>query len=277
MRPVSFNYKAISSSQYKIVARSVDRPILPTMQQRLIEVPGRHGAYDFGSNIYGLRPIKVHIGYIGKDLNELRLKAREIAAWLNSTQFEPLTFEDEPDKYYIARIFNGVGLQNIFRVGETDITFMCQPFALYHISSGDDPTWGDELTWGMDVTWDNAAEYTFSINQNTAVDIDYIGTQEIGIESPAGSKFEIIITGSFTTLSISLNGKTINYNAPISNQTVIIDNVDGTIKADGSNALHNCSGDLIDFLKIIPGINTVSITGTGLNCSVLFDFRPQFL
>ncbi len=129
----------------------------------------------------------------------------------------------------------------------------------------------------MDTYWDTSEVYTYRVTANSNFEINYIGTQDIGLGDYGDSKFDIAITGSFNTLSISLNGKTLTYNQPVNNKTIVIDNVNATVRMDGNNVLYNVSGDIGEFLKLTPGINNIRITGTGLNCSVLFDFRPQYL
>jgi hypothetical protein len=135
----------------------------------------------------------------------------------------------------------------------------------------------NELLLDADILLDTIDTYTIDVSGNTTFDIDYWGTQDVGLGSPSGSKFDIIITGSFTTLSITLNSKIINYTAAVAAQVIIIDNVNATIKNGVTNKLTDCTGDLTDFLTLSYGINTATITGTGLNCSILFDFRPQYL
>lgn len=129
MIPGAYKYKNIHSTDFKLVSKSLNRPILPIMRINTIEIPGVHGSYDFGNNTYGNRQISMLITYVGKDYNELRLRAREIAAWLTSKRYEPLIFDDEPDKFYLARIYNQVDFENLWRLGRTTVTFDCQPFA----------------------------------------------------------------------------------------------------------------------------------------------------
>lgn len=275
---MGFTYNGKHSyNDFKVIAKSVDRPILPALNKKELAIPGRHGTYDFGENNYSNRLISVLLQYRGESMSAMRLMSRSIAAWLSSLTYERLIFDDEPDKYYLAKLYDTVGLESFVRVGVATVQFECQPFALYQVSSGENLTWDGNLTWGMSLAWGNAESHTIDVVENTSIDIDYVGTQKVGLGSPDGSKFDIIITGSFTTLSITLNGKTINYTDAVSGQTVTINNVDATVKLGSTNALANCTGDLTEFLKLVPGTNTASITGTGLYCSVLFDFRAQYL
>ncbi len=266
-----------SFKDFDIIAKSINRPMIPTLTKKQLRIPGKHGSYDFDENEYENRFISVLFQFVGTDENNMRLQARDIAAWLSGTTYEPLTFNDEPDKYYLARIYDAVELGTFAKLGVCTIEFECLPFALYQVSSGEEVIIDNDLLLDSDITLNPTDPYTMVVTSNTSANINYIGTQDVGLGSPDGSKFDIVITGSFSTLSITINGRTINYNTAVSEKTVIINNVDATIKANGNNALFNCTGDLIRFLKLVPGNNTVSITGTGLNCTVLFDFRPQYL
>ena len=274
---LGFVYGDKHSNDFGIVAKSVSRPILPSLRKRELIIPSRHGTYDFGNNAYENRSISVLLQYIGNSFNELRIRARNIAAWLGNMTYATLTFDDEPDKYYLAKIYNALDLETLFRLGKATVQFECQPFALYQESSGVDLTWDTALPWGSEYTWNNVWHHAIAVTEDADFDIDYFGTQEVGLGSPAGSKFDIAVYGSFTDITISLNGKSITHTGPVLSQAVIIDNVNATVKNGSINELSKCIGNTDTFLSLIPGLNTVSITGTGLNCSVLFDFIPQYI
>lgn len=276
MREITFKGKQ-SLKDFEITAKSVSRPILPTLRKREIVIPGMHGIYDFGSSTYENRIITVLLQFVGLSIPDLRLQARNIALWISGNSYEKLTFDDEPDKYYLAKVYNAIGLDTFAKLGVCTVQFECLPFALYQVSSGEDVLLDSDLPLDSDILLNPGTDYTLNVTGNTTFDIDYIGTQEVGLGSHMGSQFDIVISGSFATLSIALNGRTLTYIGPVSNQIIIINNVDATVKQNGSNMLHNVSGNTESFLQLIPGINMATITGTGLNCSVLFDFRPQYL
>lgn len=129
MIPGAFKYKNRHSTEFNIISRSVNRSLLPPLRPKTLEITDRHGLYDFTGNTYGNRTITMEIAYIGRNYNELRNRAREIAAWLTSKQAEKLVFDDEPEKFYLARIYTATPLENLWRLGWATITFDCQPFA----------------------------------------------------------------------------------------------------------------------------------------------------
>lgn len=266
-----------SLKDFDMVAKSVSRPILPELKKREIAVSGMHGTLDFGGNTYQNRIISVMLHFVGKSENQLRLNARNIAAWLSSSTYEKLTFDDEPDKYYLARVYGALDLNQLVTMGIITVQFECLPFALYQVSTGEDVLLDSDLPLDSDILLNPVDAFTVYVTGNTNFNIGYWGTQELGLGSPEGSKFDIVITGSFTTLSITLNGRTLTYTAPINNKTIVINNVEATVKDGAINVLNNVTGDTGLFLNLENGINTATITGTGLNCSVLFDFIPQYL
>jgi len=119
----SFEFNNINSTDYNLVCKSVNRPILPTLRPRMTEIYGKSGLIDYGGGDYATKQITMHIGYIGTDYNELRARARNIAAWINTTQWAKLIINDETDKFYLARVIEGIDFETLNRVGEADITF----------------------------------------------------------------------------------------------------------------------------------------------------------
>ncbi|MDF2591402.1 MAG: phage tail component [Clostridia bacterium] len=273
----SFEYKGTASMIFKLVCMSIKRPMLAAIRPKSKEIYGKSGIIDYGENDYSPKPIIMHIAYKGESYAELRRRAREIAAWLSSEQWEKLIINDEPDKYYLARVIGGVDLDTFKKTGQADITFECQPFAYMVIDTDADLTWGEaNFPWGTDIPWGMSNAYTFSATANTSFEFENPGTKEIDNSSPQGSKFNVVITGTWTTLSISLNGKTLGY-VGAGTGTLVINNIDMEATLDGLNDLDNIDGDIDSFLSIIPGQNSINVSGTGLNITVQIVFAPMWL
>ena len=93
-------------------------------------IPGKSGVYDFGDNTFDKRMIEVELKYVGTSFAELRTRARQIAYWLSGfSGTKNLVFSDEPDKWYVAKIYSEIGLQNFFKFGQATVQFECEPFA----------------------------------------------------------------------------------------------------------------------------------------------------
>lgn len=271
-----FEYNNIASDSYNLICKSVNRPLLPAQRPRMVEIQGKSGVFDFGGGDYLTRQIVMHIAYKGNDYTELRQRARDIAAWLSIGKWSRLIVNDESDKFYLARIIEAIDLETLNRIGEADIIFECQPFAYQVVDSGDiDSTWdGADYPWLINVPW--IVTYSFAATSNTSFAFNNPGTVAIGKDSPQGSKSQIKVVGSWSTLSLLLNGKTLTYTTAGSGE-LIIDNVYLEVTLDGQNKLSVMDGDLDSFLPITVGENTIQISGTGLNVNVTIDFTPAWL
>jgi predicted phage tail component-like protein len=275
---IDISYKGISGyTTYGVIIKSVRR-LLPAMRKRELVIPGKDGIYDFGENDSENCIVTVEMIIPDISLPNLRLKARQVAAWLRSKTYEPLILSDEPDKYYKAKIYNESKLQTLGIIGQASITFECQPMAQYIVSTGEDIDLDSDLPLDSDILLDPIDAFTFDVvTSPTAINFENWGTVDINYRSQPGTLSKIIITGSFTTFSITINGATLNYTEAVAGGVVTIDNINCTVKLGDVNKLSAVTGDLTKFLKLIPEINNAIITGTGLNCSVLFDFAPLYI
>ena len=99
--------------------------ILPPLRARKITIPERHGAYDFGAKYYDERGLQlqcVTIRALSRDA------VREIS-WMLSKKSE-IRIWNEPEKYYIGRIYDSAGLTQLRNIGNKfTLTFVCEPFA----------------------------------------------------------------------------------------------------------------------------------------------------
>lgn len=265
-----------SYNDFGLYMRSEDRSLLPNRRKRQLVIPGKHGIYDFRNNTYDARIISVKFAYVEAGLNQLRLKARAVAAWLSGEG--QLIFDDEPDKCYHAKVYTSVKISDIAYTAEFSVQFECQPMSRYIVSTGEDVILDSYLPLDSEILLNPGDAFTFNVTSSpTEIILENWGTADINYKSQIGALSKIVITGSFTTFSITLNGKTLNYNEAVSSSTVEIDNINCKVKLGDVNKLSAVSGDLASFLEIVPGINTATITGTGLICTVLFDFIPLYI
>jgi len=129
---------------------------------------------------------------------------------------------------------------------------------------------------GKNIT--TSVSLTGAILKNTAtLTLVYNGNAELGLGAQEGSQFNIIVAGTFTVFTIAMNGKTLTYTENCVDQTIIIDNINATVKNVTVNKLSKVTGDVADFLKLIPGDNIITTTKIGENVDFKFDFRPQYI
>lgn len=250
----SFSFNGVDSTSFKLVCKSVKRPLLPAAKTKRVELAGSSGAYDFDGLEYSLRTVTMKIQYIGTSYEELRSRARSIAAWLSQGTWSRLIINDESDKYYLAKVTGEVDLEALWESGTADVSFDCQPYA-YSVA---------ESTYNFTAT--GAKTYEF---QNG-------GTREINYRSPQGCKFKITAVGTLTTLTLTLNGETLNFTEAVSG-TLVIDNIAMTAKVGGVNKFDKLTGDVDTFLSVIPGTNSLVVGGTGLNVAITVEFIPIWI
>lgn len=124
---VGFTFANETSASYGILTRSINRTVAPSLRRNEFIIPGRHGTMDFGLNTYDKRLITVEINLVKNKLTDLRQQARNIAHWLSKSGL--LIFDDEPDKAYQARVYEGINIEQIATRGISTVIFECQPFA----------------------------------------------------------------------------------------------------------------------------------------------------
>lgn len=121
----SFSFAGVDMlARYGVRAVSHD-VLVPRLRPRLLAVPGRDGSYDFGAKRYDDRLVR-----IACDSRRAltRQEIRELAHLL--AQKGRLVLWDEPEKYYVGRLYDDAALTYLGRVGHAfDLTFVCEPFA----------------------------------------------------------------------------------------------------------------------------------------------------
>lgn len=290
---ITFTYNGINSRAFNIIAKSVNRPILPDLRIRELVIPGKHGVYDFGINRFDKRMIQVDFQYIGTSFNELRTRARNISSWLNAYDgFKNLVFSDEPDKYYVAKIYSSIGLANLFKIGQATIQFECQPFA-YATACAYDQT----FNYDTGELYDNGLIYP---NCRTVYDFAFLapyfniqnGNSRLWMGFPWTYNPHMTSLENYATivtpLTITIYGQvqnpriyqettsasfTISANMT-SGSTMVINSEAMTVTLNGVNYLNQMTGS---FLNLEVGANGFFFYGTNPIAEVTFSFNHQWL
>lgn len=123
--PDSFTFRGVDMYAEYGIRGIVAEVLAPRLRPRLLTIPSRSGSYDFGAKHYDDRTITIDCDSRAALSRE---KLRELS-YLLSKKGE-LTLWDEPDKYYMGRLYNAEALTYIGRVGHSfSLTFVCEPFA----------------------------------------------------------------------------------------------------------------------------------------------------
>lgn len=105
--------------------------IIPELRNALETIPGRAGAIDFGGE-FGARELELTCVVEPQGtLDGLLAQARSIAEWLNPyKEAAQLIFDEEADRYYLARVQSAIDLEVLVTAGRFTIPFICpSPYA----------------------------------------------------------------------------------------------------------------------------------------------------
>lgn len=240
-------------------------PVLPETRDVSLTIPGRHGAYVFDSYFEPRTFFPRILIPSQADLTEVQQITRNISTMLLDAKGKPkdvtLVYDYEPDKKYIAR-FNGyIAIDRIAKTGIFPIPFTAyDPFA-YHTVSTEDINLDSDTSVLSDVLLDSVYSFNVTAPQTLKVhNFSYYNTYPT-----------IEITGSFTSLTLSANGKSFSFGSQ-TNKTIEVSEFE--TKMNGVNSLSAMTGDSLELLE---GINNVIITGSNINVTITFKFKPKYM
>lgn len=120
-----FTWKGIKDSAMGINALPYSRTLTPA--QRVIQtyIQGRDGTYNWTDGTYDNGMISIPCIYFGSTAPET---IRQVAGWLTGSG--PLIFDDEPDKYYQAYIYDAQEVERNLYEDSFTLSFIVFPFAL---------------------------------------------------------------------------------------------------------------------------------------------------
>ncbi|MBP1992552.1 phage tail domain-containing protein [Paenibacillus eucommiae] len=248
-----------------------DHPLAPATIDRSQKIQGRNGLLDWGSDI-GERAFSFPLAWAQEpNRHTLQQKIEAFTSVIFDGYGKPrdiqLVFDYETDVAYTARYKGAVSTERTFNLAFFSLPMVAHDPLRYSLATlgGGDIILNSDIILERDIKLDGD-DYSFSISAPTTVDVNNFGTM---------NAFPTIkVVGSFSTFSLSTGGKTLVYSESLSNNTLLIDTKRMTCKIGSTNKLNKLSGSWLDLAR---GVNQISISGTGLNCSVSFIFRPSFL
>ncbi|RAU96844.1 distal tail protein Dit [Paenibacillus sp. YN15] len=260
--PDGFTYRGRHCSEFgvNLLSYTVNTPEIRNYTE---EADGRAGVYDYGSE-WGTREITVTVDVTPNSVS-LKRRQSQIMAWLSpvSNGAGALIFDEVPDVQYYAKLTGRVGIEQFFRgYGEFTFTFVCaDPFgySTYSVESIDVDS---AVLVDTDISVD--ATYSFAVTGPATFNIDNFGYEPV---QPV-----IEISGSFTTLTLTLGGETLTFSNAMSSQTLVVDFARYASTIAGAPV--NVGGN---YGEIAAGITPVSVGGTGINATITFKFRTKFI
>ncbi len=244
-------------------------PLTPKYSNKVLKIPGKNGLYYLGTDIEE-KPHSFMIGSIAKDKTALQHKLREFIAFLHDNQGNPraikLSYVYEPDKYYTVMLSSQIDVDRVLRTGKFTLPFVSyDPYAYSQVLA-------DEVLWGSTVI---TFMSSYKLGRGASDGLRTITgatTLNILVDGIA-VKPVIEIIGSGTNVALTAIGYTITLGS-FSGATWVIDCDKYTVLKNGVSAFGEVS--LRDFF-LLPGSNTVSITGTGLNLTIHIKARDKYI
>jgi phage-related protein len=242
-------------------------PHTPEMRSKTLIIPGRPGAWDFGSE-WGSRPINLPFGIIEYDRLVMQRKIRAFVAFLLDPYGRPrevkLTFDYDPDKHYPVKLAAQISPERLFFAEQFELPLVAHdPYAKSLLLS-DQITMGSDISVMADITV--GAEYEYTITGSTVIEIINDGTvavrPDIYIDGTAAN---IVVWHTQTNKTFFINSIT----SPIE-----INGESFTVKVNGANNLNKLNGD---FIELLPGSNSLVITPENANLNLRFSFYHKYI
>ena len=110
---LGFTYKGRHSSEFGIVAKTSNRPIVPVQKAYYYETPYMDGEYDMSENnilgrtVYRSRLFEITMQIVANNIIELQHKLAKIASWLTGSG--KLIFDDSNSTVWNARVSSDIG------------------------------------------------------------------------------------------------------------------------------------------------------------------------
>lgn len=245
-----------------------DEPSLPSVRNLSVTVPGRHGSYDFGA-FFEPREFTLNCVYDRQNYNELKSSLQVLNSLLLDDFGRPKTvrlrFGDEPDKYFIARLSDGVPVERRSDRGFISVNLTAFDPYKYSKVTADEVTWGSE-----DITFE--ADYLLGHENDFADEYVKITGNDTLVTSVSGIAIKptFMINGTANNLTVSANGH--YFSLPnFTNVRWEIDFEKYLVRRNGQETML----EINDFY-LMPGSNEISITGSNINIEMAIKYHDKY-
>ncbi|PHD85474.1 distal tail protein Dit [Bacillus toyonensis] len=246
-------------------------PAAPPIRDYTVSIPGRPGAYYFGSDI---DPLEFKLPLIIKpqeDRYKLSAAIRKMVAAFIDPYGKPkeikLIYDYEPDKYYLARYSGSMPIDRYFRMGKFELPLIAyDPHAYSIVESAKGIKWGDRIPWMSQIPI-GLGRTSYTITSSQTLSINNYGSLVV--------RPVIEISGSATSLTLTIKGERFSIGT-FTNSTILIDAERYAAIKNGQNFLFQLQGNL-EKLELIPGANAIQIGGSNLNINIAFKYRAKYI
>lgn len=241
---MGFTFNGQHSSTFGVAIKSKNRQLLPAVNDRYIEIPGRHGGFHFPGELQD-RIIELECAFTGTSRQDLREKARQIAAWLYTAERAILSFDDEPGRYYMAKLDGAIDPEQLFVLATFTLTFRCEP-----------------LAYGAEVQADFVSDQATITNPGTFEALPIFNATFTAI----ASEWKVTLGTKYVRVVHSFQiGDTLEVNCAT-----------GAVLINGARAMDKLDWQNSEFFTLPPGTNTLEITPATV-CTATVRFNPRWL
>lgn len=240
-----FVFNNQNSNDLGIKVLDKKRPILSGYNDGIIKIPGRHGTYLYPGELQD-KVFEIECLAQAATVELLRQKMREIAAWLNTTDRQQLSFLDEPNIFYMAKLESKIDPDQINTSAKFTVSFRAEP-----------------LAYGADI------EQNFV---NGLVTVNNPGTFE------AMPLFQLTFTAIANEVKIELGGKFIRVLKAFAIGDILeINTATGAVLLNSVRILNALDWQYSTFFTIPKGEFNIYLSkpATGVNAKVIY--RPRYL
>lgn len=249
---MGFSFDGVHSDTLGITLKVYPFPAIPSIRNRTVEIPGRPGVWDFGSE-FGTRVFELPCIIQQSNRTDLMSIFRDLAKLFNPQKgVKKLILDEQPNRYYLARIFDAISAEQIFTIADFTLTMVCpDPFGYI----------------------DAKASTTLVANP---ADISVVSAGDLD----AGPVFTIAGACGNLTIANLTTGTSLVYTGSLGAlNTLVIDMNKQTVTLDGTtNVMANISNG--DFWSLSPGLNSLRITSgivSSVNTTIQITWSDKYL
>lgn len=259
-RLIDFGVKALLDHEH---------PLTPSFSPKTVKIPGVPGKYKFG-NETDSKTFNLPLIAMEKDKSLLQEKLNKFVSFLIDDFGNPrpikISFDYEPDKFYMIEIDDQIDIDRFVAIGKFNLPIIAHdPYKYYNFFS-------DEVSWGSEViTFESFLPLG---HEGTAGETNITANATLDLlVSGLAIKPLIKINGSGNNLNLRVNGYEINL-PNFTNASWEIDCEKYEVFKNGIDMFSDVA--LRDFI-LLPGNNSLSITGSNMNFDIDVRYRDKYM
>lgn len=254
-----------------------DEPLFPDVRENSIVIPGRHGAYNFGSYLQPLE-FSLRCAFDRSDsYTDLAHRIREFKRLFTDAYGRPkrvkLRFESEPDKFYYVEYSGRVPIERVAKYGFFSLPLKAYDPHAYATFNAYDP---QNQNYNTGLQYDTGIMYPNTTGFDWKYSMHYSGVHN---HSYYETTLKIVIKGDCKNPKITnlATGKWIRINETFASaDELIIDAKSWTVVKNRTvNLLNNYEGD---FIQLTEGDNGFLFESeTEPSATVTFEWNHLFI